>query len=104
MRVTSDVPIFTRLVLVLVVIVVVVAMLRGVVLSSLVIDLWLLVADDALVVLSFVSRVQVQMSLLTQMLITIVFFLVILVKVLQVMIMAVMDVASDLVLFLWVHH
>jgi len=58
MRVTSDVPIFTRLV-------VVVAMLRGVVLSSLVIDLWLLMADDALVVLSFVSRVQVQMSLLT---------------------------------------
>ena len=77
----------------------------GVVPSSDVIYLWLFVADDTLIVVSFVSGVQGQMGLSTQILVTVVFFLVtILVEVLQVMVVAIMDVASDLVFFLWVRH
>merc|ERR1719491_2178450 len=81
-------------------------LIRGsVVPSSDVIYLWLFVADDTLIVVSFVSGVQGQMGLSTQILVTVVFFLVtILVEVFQVMVVAIMHVASDLVFFLWVRH
>ena len=70
-----------------------------------VIYLWLFVADDTLIVVGFVGGVQGQMGLSTQILVTVVFFLVtILVEVLQVMVVTIMDVASDLVFFFWVRH
>merc|ERR1719491_2594958 len=81
-------------------------LIRGsVVPSSDVIYLWLFVADDTLIVVSFVGGVQGKMGFSTQILVTVVLFLVtILVEVLQMIVVAIMDVASDLVFFFWVRH